>query len=164
MGLLIVLFAYSLLVTPLSASIFDDKTTTLDVNLSDTNPHTSPRTQLLALNPFYQCKLYPKVCRSRGSVNPDCCNNKCVNVDTDCLNCGFCGKKCASNEICCKGKCVNVLTSRNNCGYCGMKCKYNETCCKGKCKNIYYDKRNCGACHNKCKYGEFCAYGMCNYA
>ncbi|KAJ0515386.1 putative stigma-specific protein Stig1 [Helianthus annuus] len=111
-------------------------------------------TQLFALNPFYQCDIYPRVCLAKGGVAPHCCKKKCVNVITDALNCGSCGKKCKSGEACCKGRCVDVSTSRSNCGLCGMKCRYNESCCKGKCKNTYSDKTNCGACENKCKKGE----------
>ncbi|CAH1448253.1 unnamed protein product [Lactuca virosa] len=159
MTLLLVLFTFSLSITPLSSLVSNDK-----IIHDDGNPHMISRTKLLALNPFYQCDVYPRVCRARGGVAPDCCKKKCVNVDTDRSNCGFCGKKCTSNESCCQGKCVDVSANRLNCGFCGLKCKYNESCCKGKCKNTYVDKRNCGVCQNKCKNGESCAFGMCNYA
>ncbi|KAJ4842767.1 hypothetical protein Tsubulata_013392 [Turnera subulata] len=82
------------------------------------------------------CDKYPKVCRIRGSPGPDCCKKKCVDMKTDRLNCGKCGKKC----------------------------KYSELCCKGKCVNPRSDKKNCGGCNNKCKKGSVCAYGMCSYA
>ncbi|KAF2303664.1 hypothetical protein GH714_021046 [Hevea brasiliensis] len=49
------------------------------------------------------CDKYPRVCRAKGSPGPDCCKKKCVNVRTDKLNCGKCGKKCKYPEICCKG-------------------------------------------------------------
>ncbi|KAJ0450224.1 putative stigma-specific protein Stig1 [Helianthus annuus] len=164
MASLLVLFIFSLIImAPLFASIPDDKTY-FNSNLSHINPHMNSTTQLIALNPFYQCDIYPRVCLAKGGVAPDCCKKKCVNVITDSLNCGSCGKQCKSGEACCKGRCVDVSTSRSNCGLCGMKCRYNESCCKGKCKNTYSDKRNCGACQNKCKNGESCAYGMCNYA
>ena len=82
------------------------------------------------------CNKYPRVCRTKGSPGPDCCNKKCINVMTDKLNCGVCGKKCKYSEICCKGKCLNPL----------------------------FDKKHCGSCNNKCKKGTTCVYGMCNYA
>ncbi|XP_047340483.1 stigma-specific STIG1-like protein 1 [Impatiens glandulifera] len=82
------------------------------------------------------CNKYPRVCRTKGSQGPDCCKKKCVNTDTDKLNCGMCGKKCKYPEICCNGKCVNPLNDRNN----------------------------CGGCKKKCKKGLKCGYGMCNYA
>ena len=82
------------------------------------------------------CNNYPRVCRVSGSPGPDCCKKKCVNVMTDRLNCGMCGKKCKYAEICCKGKCVNPMS----------------------------DKKNCGGCSNKCKKGSACQYGMCSYA
>lgn len=82
------------------------------------------------------CNKYPRVCRAAGSPGPDCCGKKCVNVMTDKLNCGMCGKKCKYPEICCKGQCVNRLSN----------------------------KKHCGSCNNKCKKGSSCVYGMCSYA
>ncbi|KAM7477620.1 hypothetical protein LguiA_025833 [Lonicera macranthoides] len=82
------------------------------------------------------CDKYPKVCKSKGSNGPDCCKKKCVNVTSDRLNCGKCGKKC----------------------------KYSEICCRGKCVNPSMDEKHCGSCNNKCKKGGSCVYGLCNYA
>jgi hypothetical protein len=82
------------------------------------------------------CDKYPRACRAKGSPGPDCCKKKCVNVMTDRLNCGMCGKKCKYPEICCKGQCVNPMSN----------------------------KKNCGGCSNKCKKGSKCQYGMCSYA
>ncbi|KAK6265014.1 Stigma-specific protein Stig1 - like 6 [Theobroma cacao] len=82
------------------------------------------------------CNKYPRVCRVAGSPGPDCCKKKCVNVKTDRLNCGMCGKKCKYSEICCKGKCVNPMSH----------------------------KRHCGGCNNQCSKGNKCLYGMCSYA
>ncbi|KAI4295945.1 hypothetical protein L6164_035938 [Bauhinia variegata] len=82
------------------------------------------------------CDKFPKVCRLKSSKGPHCCKKKCVNVNTDKLNCGMCGYKCTYTEICCKGNCVNAS----------------------------FDKRHCGGCNHKCKKGELCVYGMCNYA
>ncbi|XAR65675.1 hypothetical protein NMG60_11009861 [Bertholletia excelsa] len=92
--------------------------------------------RLLASRAAMTCNKYPRVCHVAGSPGPDCCKKKCVNVKTDRLNCGYCGKKCKYSEICCKGKCVNP---RN-------------------------DKKNCGGCNIKCKKGNICVYGMCSYA
>nr|POE97319.1 stigma-specific stig1-like protein 3 [Quercus suber] len=39
------------------------------------------------------CDKYPRVCRAKGSPGRDCCKKKCVNLLTDRLNCGKCGKK-----------------------------------------------------------------------
>ncbi|KAA8520127.1 hypothetical protein F0562_014383 [Nyssa sinensis] len=50
------------------------------------------------------CDKYPRVCRAKGSPGPDCCKKKCVNVLTDRLNCGMCGKTCKYSETCCKGQ------------------------------------------------------------
>ncbi|CAK7351445.1 unnamed protein product [Dovyalis caffra] len=85
---------------------------------------------------FMTCNKYPRVCRIKGSPGPDCCKRKCVNVMTDKLNCGRCGKKCKYPEICCKGQCVNPMSN----------------------------KKHCGGCRNKCKKGSTCQYGMCSYA
>ncbi|XVF27923.1 hypothetical protein REPUB_Repub14bG0151300 [Reevesia pubescens] len=82
------------------------------------------------------CNKYPRVCHVAGSPGPDCCKKKCVNVKTDRLNCGRCGKKCKYSEICCKGQCVNPMSH----------------------------KKHCGGCNNNCNKGSKCLYGMCSYA
>lgn len=82
------------------------------------------------------CDKYPRVCVGKGSVGPDCCKKKCVNVMSDQFNCGKCGKKC----------------------------KYLEICCQGRCVNLSWDERHCGKCNHKCNKGNSCRYGMCSYA
>ncbi|KAH7569450.1 hypothetical protein JRO89_XS06G0164700 [Xanthoceras sorbifolium] len=95
---------------------------------------SAPRTRVNVMT----CNTYPRVCRAKGSPGPDCCKKKCVNVHTDRLNCGKCGRKCKYSEICCKGECVNPRS--NN--------------------------KHCGGCNNKCEKaaGSYCVYGMCSYA
>ncbi|CAN8305410.1 unnamed protein product [Cochlearia groenlandica] len=82
------------------------------------------------------CNQSSKVCRLKGSLGRDCCRKRCVDLRTNNLNCGRCGKSCLYSEICCKGYCVNIM----------------------------FDKRHCGGCFQKCNKGRSCAYGMCNYA
>lgn len=82
------------------------------------------------------CDKYPSVCLAKGSAGPHCCQKKCVNLTTDRLNCGRCGKKCNYSKICCQGKCVSPMSNEKHCGRCG----------------------------NKCKKGSSCVYGMCSYA
>ncbi|KAJ1428715.1 Stigma-specific protein Stig1 [Sesbania bispinosa] len=79
------------------------------------------------------CDKYPKICHIKGSVGPDCCNNKCVNFTTDRFNCGRCGKKCSFGKICCEGKCVNPRTNEKHCGRCGNKCDNRGSCVYGMC-------------------------------
>ncbi|XP_050220515.1 stigma-specific STIG1-like protein 1 [Mercurialis annua] len=83
-----------------------------------------------------RCNKYPTICHAKGSPGPHCC----------------------------KKKCVNVLTDRVNCGACGKKCKYNQICCNGNCVNPSFSRGHCGGCNNRCKNGGFCAFGLCNYA
>lgn len=83
------------------------------------------------------CDKNPKVCRAAtNSPRSHCCNNKCVDVKTDRLNCGKCGVKCNQAEICCNGHVVHTMS----------------------------DKKHCGTCDNHCKRGGSCAFGMCSYA
>ncbi|MQM19185.1 hypothetical protein Taro_052185 [Colocasia esculenta] len=84
---------------------------------------------------YMTCDRHPKVCQAPGSPGPDCCGRRCVNIKTDSLNCGCCGKRCWYGSVCCKGKCVGLM----------------------------YDRDNCGRCGNRCKKGSYCNYGMCSY-
>ncbi|KAJ4703948.1 Stigma-specific STIG1-like protein [Melia azedarach] len=82
------------------------------------------------------CDKYPRICRAKGSSGPYCCYKQCVNLRTDELNCGKCGRKC----------------------------KYSEICCQGICVNPSVNEKHCGRCNNKCKKGSSCVYGLCSYA
>ncbi|KAG0484757.1 hypothetical protein HPP92_008653 [Vanilla planifolia] len=82
------------------------------------------------------CDRFPRTCRAKGSAGPDCCKKRCVNVMTDGLNCGECGKKC----------------------------RYGQKCCGGRCVDVMHDHSNCGGCRARCGKGSFCQYGMCSYA
>lgn len=103
--------------------------------------HEGPQREMMSIRVLAQkprarmtCDRYPRVCS--GVVPADCCNKQCVNVMSDRVNCGMCGKKC----------------------------KYQESCCKGLCVNTAFDGKNCGKCNNRCKKGSSCLYGMCSYA
>ncbi|KAG0484758.1 hypothetical protein HPP92_008654 [Vanilla planifolia] len=82
------------------------------------------------------CDRFPRVCRAQGSAGPDCCKKRCVNVMTDGLNCGECGRKC----------------------------RYGQKCCGGSCVDVMHDHNNCGGCRARCAKGNFCQFGMCSYA
>ena len=79
------------------------------------------------------CLENPSVCYADGSAGPNCCKNKCVNLLTDSLNCGRCGKKCSYKKICCGGKCANPMTNEKHCGKCGNKCDKESSCVYGMC-------------------------------
>ncbi|KAL5990116.1 hypothetical protein ACLOJK_011013 [Asimina triloba] len=76
----------------------------------------------------------------------------------------ICLARSSAGPFCCKKTCVDVRTDRLNCGLCGRKCKFNETCCSGNCVNLAWDKKNCGRCNKSCAARHVCAFGMCNYA
>ena len=82
------------------------------------------------------CEVYPKLCRDKNSLGPNCCNKQCVNLMTNKLNGGKCGKKVHYSEMCCQGKCVNPSS----------------------------DETHCGQCNNKCNKRNSCEYGLCSYA
>ncbi|XP_028755202.1 stigma-specific STIG1-like protein 1 [Neltuma alba] len=84
-------------------------------------------------HPAVTCDKYPRVCHVPGSKGPDCCKKKCVNVSSDRINCGRCGRKCKYSQICCRGKCVNPMVSNNHCGTCGNKCNNGDSCVYGIC-------------------------------
>ena len=47
------------------------------------------------------CEVYPKLYCGKNSQGPNCYNKQCVNLMTNKLNCGKCGKKCNYFEMCC---------------------------------------------------------------
>ncbi|KAJ7957292.1 Stigma-specific protein Stig1 [Quillaja saponaria] len=136
-----VLFLLAMLMTlgiALSATTSKEESFTSDDENKEETSLRGPG-RFLAYKPgryLLTCDKYPRVCRVKGSPGHDCCKKKCVNMSTDRVNCGKCGKKC----------------------------KYSEVCCKGKCVNPMFNKKHCGSCGNTCDKGSACVYGMCSYA
>ncbi|KAE8656523.1 F-box/RNI/FBD-like domains-containing protein [Hibiscus syriacus] len=131
---IVFVFFMALAITNLSATPSQDEEDRGQVE----PPSVGITSRFLAQKPrgAMTCNKYPRVCRVAGSPGPDCCKKRCVNVTTDRLNCGKCGRKCKYSEICCKGKCVNPMSN----------------------------KWHCGGCNNGCDKGSKCLYGMCSYA
>jgi|GEM_PF-6732668 len=76
------------------------------------------------------------------------CAGKCVDLRTDPLNCGACGKTCplptfgpAVTGVCVAGAC--------------KPCDTGQAICGGRCVNLSIDPNNCGAC------GKTCPSGIC---
>ncbi len=91
-----------------------------------------------------------------------CCNQKCVDVQTDSNNCGACGVVCPSRAECsegqcqcdndltlCDGTCVDTQTDNTHCGDCQTACDICETCVDGLCKPI------------SCPQGQVCCQAQC---
>ncbi len=80
----------------------------------------------------------------------------CVDTSTDRLNCGGCGKACASGQVCSDGTCV-------------VSCPGTEINCGGSCIDPKTSNSNCGASGNcsganagtACTGGDVCSGGMC---
>jgi len=118
------------------------------------------------------------------------CGPTCKNLMTDFMNCGQCGKVCATGQSCtagactctaglnaCATGCVNVASDPTNCGACGTvctagtvcsqaacsaSCAAGETQCGQSCTNSMTDPLNCGFCGNACGGGQACVNGACS--
>ncbi|PIN08090.1 hypothetical protein CDL12_19349 [Handroanthus impetiginosus] len=91
--------------------------------------------------------------------NPRTANQNC-NDDNQ-----FCSPMSGGeSKTCCNNKCVETESDSNNCGACGNKCAFTEVCCRGECVNLAYAKRHCGFCNNVCGVDGDCVYGICDYA
>jgi hypothetical protein len=71
-----------------------------------------------------------------------------VDLASDPMNCGVCGKPCAAGQVCSASVCANG-------------CSGNTSACPGGCADLQHDPTNCGACGNACAAGELCSSGKC---
>lgn len=119
------------------------------------------------------------------------CGDRCVDTNTNALNCGACGRACQASQSCvrgacivlcpegqteCDGRCVNLQSNALHCGACGRACMSGLACvaggCSGRCDSprsvcgdVCVDQRsdvdNCGTCGQRCADGQSCTLGAC---
>jgi endoglucanase len=83
---------------------------------------------------------------SQCAVGTSACSGTCVNLSTDALNCGACGKACTAGQVC-SGTCM---------------CQAGLMACPSGCANIAADGANCGACGMACPAATpFCSSSAC---
>jgi hypothetical protein len=88
-----------------------------------------------------------------GADSPDCCYDKCTNLNSDIDNCGACGVRCLAPQKCINGSCN--YSDSCNCGALGKRCRPDENCVNGVCQG-------CGGSH-PCKWAggiTYCACGL----
>ncbi len=129
--------------------------------------------------------------------NPMCntgqrlCSGVCVDVMTDPINCGQCGKPCDQGQVCagglcaqqcpvgltqCDRSCLDTKTDHAHCGDCMTQCKDDEVCsmgkcsvscpmgltnCNGVCVDLMTDAAHCSACDKACPPQNKCDAGSC---
>ena len=76
------------------------------------------------------------------------CSMRCVDTETDELNCGACGTQCTGGRACEKGACV---------------CEEGTESCGGLCVDVSSDPMNCGGCAVACDTGGACNDGTCTF-
>ena len=79
------------------------------------------------------------------------CNQICVNLLTDRLNCGQCGQVCPDGLSCQQGTC--------SLGGCDVAA--GENFCDGMCVDSATNNEHCGACNRSCAGGSQCSNGVC---
>lgn len=66
----------------------------------------------------------PAACATCG-VERSCCDDHCVNLANDPLNCGRCGQECSASQYCTAGECVAKP--------CDATCADSASCCGSEC-------------------------------
>ena len=69
-----------------------------------------------------------------------------ANLQNDTLNCGACGRACATGVPCASGACQG--------------CQTRQTRCPAGCTDLQADPYNCGVCGNQCV-SRNCSNGIC---
>jgi hypothetical protein len=85
-----------------------------------------------------------------------CCNDVCVNEQTDPDNCDACGNVCPNGEACTTGECQVPKTCNG-----GPPCGPEDQCCSSGCADTNSDPKNCGGCARPCLAGQTCVAGTC---
>jgi uncharacterized protein YjbI with pentapeptide repeats len=102
------------------------------------------------------CLAGAQCCSGTGcDVTEACCDNQCVNSNTDFDHCGICDNSCVPGraDACFEGQC--------RCGA-EFQCSETETCCNGQCVNLQDDPGNCGGCGVECPTPtETCLVAQC---
>ncbi len=124
-----------------------------------------------------------------GAQNMACCNQVCVDLNSDGKHCGDCNTDCG-NQACCAGFCSDVTSDLANCGGCGRQCTGGnaswmcaQSMCVPTCKanfgdcdgnpgngcetNLLMDVNNCKACGTPCTLANAnnaCTNGACGIA
>lgn len=106
------------------------------------------------------------------------CGGRCVDLNTDSLNCGRCRQVCPPATRCtagacacpsgtrlCGTRCVDTQTESGNCGSCGTVCGAGLACVNGRCQcdaacSVDLNAIDCGAeVSNRCPGGPSCGFG-----
>lgn len=97
-------------------------------------------------------------CANAKCENADsqCCNGEpCIDIKTNPLHCGGCGKACPVRQACANGNCLCRLGGRDE------QCAADAQCCTDGCRQVKSDIKNCGGCGLACKSSESCIDGQC---
>lgn len=94
-----------------------------------------------------------------------CCNNACINIQTDRRHCGACNILCPDGHVCVNGQCVLSCPQNSpKCGPPGQEVCCPGACCNNRCVDTKFDPQHCGQCNQGCTQGQACVSGQCQFA
>jgi hypothetical protein len=130
---------------------------------------------------FFDAEAKKKKRKKKCKGGKKRCGKKCLDLQTDPLNCGSCGNGCDVGKDCADGKCscpegeqacgASCITQVECCtdADCGdggtcvdgtCLCPVEKASCGGTCVDLAADGANCGSCNNVCVTGG-CVNGAC---
>lgn len=96
------------------------------------------------------------------------CDDECLDLSTESLHCGECGRECIGETECIDSECARLCAdgcfdTLELCIDDRCECRPDFESCDGQCVDISNDPDHCGGCFDACGPSSVCSQGECRF-